>query len=880
MSYRVPKNRLLPPRTAREVNRVRPLERLRQGFSKSPVLVLAAGAGYGKSTLMASWPATWVALGEDCRDPVVLGWHLVEAYRGRLGEGLEPVEAALGRGAWAQAGEALLEVLATATTSAPRHTLVLDEAQRAASRETLNLLRTLVQVPSLQIAILTRRAAPWEVLGQVLDERELAFDAGEALELARVLTPQLLAFEVEQAHSLVQGWPLGLRLLLRAMGRGARPEEALYAHPDPAGLLAYLTLPLPLEVQKLAARASVLGEVAAEEAEFGGLQPYTSDLLLEQVGGGLRFHPLVRQALMSLLEPAEVRSLLTQAADQAVAKGQGVRAAGYLLEAERLGHAADLVLAQGQEWLSQGLTYTVLAMLERFPQRIFSARPGLRYLHAEGLRQAGRYAEAEATYGQALHMGVEQALLGLSRLYLDTVEPAKAWPYLEQARAPFPHQTKSLWAENALNAGRVREALELGLEGPRVNLRRGQPERALQELRGSGARAAPVAQNHREGALLLALLEAVAGDANAAEAAAHKGRREGEALGSPFVVALAEARLGHAFLAQNRWEEAGCAYQRSLALSQGGPSRLEVEALGGLAALGEAPAYSQMLRLSRESGDAWVEAFMTLVAAQAHLRRGERFVLPALVGLEDSFLQALAVAYPWQEDAAGLLGRYPFLLRSTLLAPPLERSRRLLWEAGKLPLPYYPGSRVKIQTAGGLWVWVNGQEVRFKREKTRLLLALLLVRSWDKEALQEALEVSDGEFRVLWSELLGWLEPGRPSRAPGYFLEPYGLARVPELMVDLGSSGQPSAVPLAGLDHPELERFRGHWLTTHRTRLLFSSEPADWLRALEIEPTDETVLSRLLESALAEEAWALYSRAMQELELVPDPHLRQAAHPR
>ncbi|MER3555527.1 MAG: hypothetical protein C4331_14610, partial [Meiothermus sp.] len=431
MPYRVPKNRLLPPRTAREVRRERPLQRLRQGFAQSPVLVLAAGAGYGKSTLMASWPATWVALGEDCRDPVVLGWHLVEAYRGRLGERLAGVEAALG--AWARAGEGLLEALADDLPS--RQTLVLDEAQKAASRENLTLLRMLTQVPNLQTAVLTRRAAPWEVLGQVLGERELAFDAAEALELAAALTPQLPAFEVEQAHSLVRGWPLGLRLLLRAMGRGARPEEAFYAHPDPAGLLVYLTFDLPLEVQQLAAKASVLGEVSADEAAFATLEPYANDLLLEGVEGGLRFHPLVRQALMSPLEAAEVRGLLTQAAEEALAKGQGVRAAGHLLEAQRVGYAADLVLAQGEEWLAQGLTYTVLAMLERLPEPVFSARPGLWYLHAEGLRQAGRYAEAEEVYARALSAGVDRALLGLSRLYLDTVEPVKAWPHLERAGA-------------------------------------------------------------------------------------------------------------------------------------------------------------------------------------------------------------------------------------------------------------------------------------------------------------------------------------------------------------------------------------------------------------------------------------------------------------
>jgi tetratricopeptide (TPR) repeat protein len=868
MPYQVPKSRLLPPRTAREVERVRLLEVLHQGYAKSPVLVLAAGAGYGKSTLLASWPAVWITLGEDCSDPVVLGWHLVEAYTPRLGQGLEAVAGALERGAWASAGEAFVEALA----DLPPHLLVLDEAQRAGSREAAALLRTLTPVPGLRIAVLTRRAAPWEVLGRVLGENDLAFDAGEALQLAEAIAPELPAFEVEQAHSLVRGWPLGLRLLLRAMQRGAKPEQAFYDHPDPSGLLAYLVPALPEGVLQLAARASVLGELGPEEAGWVGdrglLERYAPDLLLENVGGHIRFHPLVRQALMSLLEPGEVRNLLSRAADAVLQRGEDVQAAGYLLEAGRLGHAADLVLSKGEDWLCRGLTYTVLAMLERLPDTMLHARPGLRFLQGEGLRQAGRYTEAEQVYQIALQQGLERALLGLSRLYLDTVEPARAQGYLVAARARYPEEVARLWAENLLNAGRVEEAVALGLDGPRVWLRSGQPERALTELRQiKTATTARAPQNHREGTLLLALLEAVAGDARVAETVAQRGRREGETLGSPFVVALAEARLGHALLAQNRWQEAREAYSRSLSLSRGGPARLKVEPLGGLAALGESKAFGDMVRYARESGDAWVEAFMTLMSAQAHLRRGQPFVLPALAGVDDPFLLALAENAHWQSDTGGLLERYPFLLDATLFAPPAHRSRRLLWEAGKLDLPYHPGVCVEICARGMLRVWVGHHEARFKREKTRVLLALLLIRDWSKEALLETLEVSDGEFRVLWSELLGTLEPGRPSRAPGYFLKPYGLVTVPELWVDLWRTTPEDTLPFEGMDHPELERYRSACRENLLHRLLTANEPASWLRALHLEPTDETIVARLLETSLSKEAWEIYQTAMRDLDL-------------
>lgn len=149
--------------------------------------------------------------------------------------------------------------------------------------------------------------------------------------------------------------------------------------------------------------------------------------------------------------------------------------------------------------------------------------------------------------------------------------------------------------------------------------------------------------------------------------------------------------------------------------------RLKVEALGGLAALGEARAFGEMVRYARNSGDSWIEAFMSMMIAQAHLRRGQPFAIPTLAGVEDPFLLALAENFPWHSHSWGLLERYPFLLGDTLFAPPAHRSRRLLWEAGKLDLPYHPGVCVEIHARGRLRVWVGQQEARFRREKARIL---------------------------------------------------------------------------------------------------------------------------------------------------------------
>ncbi|GAA6740541.1 hypothetical protein Thermus77359_07260 [Thermus oshimai] len=858
MPYPVPPSRLLPPRLAKEVRRERLLRLMAQAFEGSPGLALAGGAGYGKTALATEFPGVYLALSEEAKDPALLLWHLLAAYRAQRGLALEGAEALLEQGAWPRALEALMEALG----GLGPHLLLLDEAHRGESPATIRLLQDLLRLPGLKILVLTRRSAPFAFL-RVIGERELAFDPEEACRLAQALAPELPPFEVERALSLVRGWPLGLRALLLAMRRGLRPERAVVSG---EGLLGYLAYGLPEAVLLEAARLALRGEVAEEEAE--ALLPFAEDLLLERREGRLAFHPLVRSALKGLLPPAEARALLDRAAREALGRGEGVRAAELLLEAGRYGHAADLLLKEGQGFLERGLAHTVLRLLEGLPEEVRKPRPGLGLLLAEALRQAGRYEEAERAYREALERGEARAYLGLARLHLDTVEPALARPYLEEALRRFPEEARPLLAENLLNEGRAEEAQALGLTGPRVLLRLGRVEEALallRDLKDPGLHRPP--QNHREGTLLRALLECVAGDAEEGLRLAERGRWEAEVLGSPFGISLAEARKGHALLALGRLREAEAAYRTALLLAQGGPARLQVEALGGLAALGEEGAFPEMVRLARASGDLWVEAFMTLAVATAQLRGGEAWPLPALPA-PDPFLRDLAQAYPFREGLEDLLLRYPFLERPTLFAPPVHRVRQALWRLGRLEVAYHPGVRVEIRALGGLEVRVEGRPVRFGREKARLLLALLLEKDWDKEELQEALGVSPGEFRVLWWELLSHLEPGRPKGAPGYFLRthPWRLHReAPELYLDLQDPKAPFALPYRGLDHPLLDEWARARLEERRRALLRSPRAEDWLQALALDPLDEEAWERLRLTPWAEEARALRKRALEAL---------------
>ncbi|GHF49285.1 DNA-binding SARP family transcriptional activator [Deinococcus metalli] len=863
--------------------------RLRALLGASPVLVVVAPAGYGKTTaLAATGPDTdsaraWLTLDADDADPQVLAAGLALAVEGLPG-GAAP-------GALLDAGASPRRVAARVADvlDGARARLVLDEAQHLLTPLVEGVLREVLDCGAGRVTLLSRVPLPLpdltrlEAAGVVtrLSAADLGFTPDEvgAVLRAQGLTPGNA--EVRQAHALTEGWPIAARFLAHSVAQGRVGLRALAdldgGEAQLGTLFAYLAQevlgPLEPALRNVLTRGSVFEELTADLLEDVLEEPHAGALLealarsgtfltrtgpVEGGGGAYRAHPLLRAHLRSALPAGEATRVAARGAAYFERTGRPRRAMAAHLLAGNAGRAAQLLAAHGDTWLSQGRVTLVERSLHRLPPDAWT--PDLHALAGDALRLSSRYDGALAAYARATPL---RRALGEVQVALDTVQPDEAWAPLDVAEALLTGSgdgaalvgLRRLRAENLLNAGQPGPAVALEpalAGGARHALRTGDLNRALalaqDAARGEtgGARAA---QNHREGLLLASFLHAICGDAPAAVRAAGEGLAEGERLDSPFVRALALARLGHAHLSAGDDPAARAAYDRALELAQGVVPRLRVEPLMGhafLTARAGDPLRARTLRddaLARTGGDGYMRGLVHLAAGLGSIQAGDAAgtaddldaARDAFTACGDAFgLAAVALATfaahgHGAPEAVQGAARYPFLLTTGAMFAPLRsraaRARLLATLAEARPHERaalasvaaalgYADVPASADTPGfGVHVHVlervqvvrehESQPREWGRAKARDLLALLAVHraGLPREAAQEALfpdaepGVGERNFRVTLHALGQVLEDGAAS---GVFVERGEWLRLrpgPDLYVDLWAAWDILAMP-------------------------------------------------------------------------------------
>jgi LuxR family maltose regulon positive regulatory protein len=233
----------VPPQTHPIVRRSRLLAVLEREIPDYKLILVAAPAGYGKTTLLAHWarsgsfPVAWLSLDEADNDPdrflryLLLAWDTVQP-------GIRDSPLGLLLGAKQPERAAVLAAFVNATNELPEHlAVVLDDYHLIGEAAVHEVLASLLDhlPPTLHI-VLTGRGDPplplarYRARQELLEIRteELNFTQDETAEFLNDLKGFNLAREeIARLHSRLEGWIAGLHLVSLSLRRQAEPAEWL-----------------------------------------------------------------------------------------------------------------------------------------------------------------------------------------------------------------------------------------------------------------------------------------------------------------------------------------------------------------------------------------------------------------------------------------------------------------------------------------------------------------------------------------------------------------------------------------------------------------------------------------------------------------------------
>lgn len=349
-----------PALPARTIDRPRLEGTIARGLQRTPVVILSATAGSGKTTAVVralaqlDWPAAWLTLDAGDQAPGRLLAYVEGALQAALQLRGEPVRSMLAAGVpHSDAAGLMLEGAAAADA-----VLVLDDIDRIQTApRAWAVLEAVVRYrpDQLRIVLISRR--PVHLGHGSLDhdrvtwilEQDLAFDTDEVRAVLELV--ENVDLEAEAVLRATGGWATGV---VFDAYRHAQRESTLGGVTDPLhGYLATQILSgLPKEDQQFLVTTSVLDEVTADRARLLGVEEATQRLSsLRRANlpgtwsspGQFRCHSRFREFLESLLDERpvrEVRELFHRLGLLLEHEGQPEEAVEALLRAEALPEAA------------------------------------------------------------------------------------------------------------------------------------------------------------------------------------------------------------------------------------------------------------------------------------------------------------------------------------------------------------------------------------------------------------------------------------------------------------------------------------------------------------------------------------------------------------
>jgi LuxR family transcriptional regulator, maltose regulon positive regulatory protein len=268
---------MLPRVHPRMLRRARLLEML-DGDGGSPLTMIDAAVGYGKTTLLRSWCAErperviWLTLDAADDDPVRLWTHLATGVE-RVGQGLGDRALSRLQARGTGVAPAVDELMNGLTAYARPLTIVLDDLHTITSEASVgSIAHAIERLPDNARLLVSTRSDPDIGLARLRARRavteiradQLAFTVEETHELVVSEGIELSNESVELLVQRTEGWPAGLYLATLWLRQLDGPNESVRALAGSARHVAdYLTdevlSTLAPETRDFLLRTSVLG---------------------------------------------------------------------------------------------------------------------------------------------------------------------------------------------------------------------------------------------------------------------------------------------------------------------------------------------------------------------------------------------------------------------------------------------------------------------------------------------------------------------------------------------------------------------------------------------------------------------------------------------
>ena len=368
----------------------------RLAAAQSPIIMVAAPPGYGKTMLLAQWAervgprVAWVSCDDEDNDPVVLLSSLAVAL-----DRIEPIDPTIFSALVSSGGDITVVprfVSAIAAMHRPA-TLVLDHAEAVTNKQCLNTIAefALRLPPGWKLALSSRAGVPLPVArlraqGRIVEvsAEDLAMSPEEAASLLEGAGAELGEASIHELLQRTEGWPAGLYIAALAIKAGTRQSEVGFTFTgDDIFMGDYLRSELLDRVSGAEAsfltRTSVLDRMCGSlcDAILGeeGSQRFLERLEarnllivpLDRRREWFRYHHLLQELLQAELrrrEPDLVQDLHFRAAGWYEANAMPEAAIGHAQAAADYDRVARLVLELAQPVWAGGRVETVLRWME------------------------------------------------------------------------------------------------------------------------------------------------------------------------------------------------------------------------------------------------------------------------------------------------------------------------------------------------------------------------------------------------------------------------------------------------------------------------------------------------------------------------------------